>query len=440
MGYAQLVTDINALLITGLLAWGCYRINMITAFRRPGLEQLLAENAIMLLAHMLQTGALLEGEFPGQMALVAFFQLLYLAAYYSIHYSFYRYAANRISQKTQVPRWLDRHALAVVIGLVLMEGVGYVRGWFYVLTPEGRELGPYYLLGNTLAWYPILLIIAVFLYYRKALGNFEFFKLLSFLLIPGLHSLTRNSGLGRYMTMPASLTISCLILFTFYYLERSIQLRSQLQQSAEDRLRIAVSQIQPHFIYNELNTIYVLCEKDPELAQRCIGLFSDYLRSNLDGMQNVGLITLDQEMKHVRTYLELEKIRFRDRLNVVWQLDPVNCMLPPLTVQPIVENAVKHGVTKRRQGGTVAISVCRAGSGKDERTEIRIEDDGVGFDPEEIAHDGRIHIGINNVRERIGMLCGGTLQVESEKGKGTRAVISIPRHVPESVRLLEVDR
>lgn len=440
MGNVHLVMDINALLITGLLAWGCYRINMIAAVRRPGLEQLLAENAILLLAHILQTGALMEDAFPGKTILVAFFQFISVAAYYSIHYSYYRYAVNRIRQTRKVPGWLDLHVILVVSGLALMECVAYVNGWFYTLTADGRIIGPHYLLGSILAWYPVVLVALVLVFYRKALGHFELFKLLSFLLVPALHAMTRNFGLGHYMTMPASLTISCLFLFTFYYLERSMQLRSQLQRSAEDRLRIAISQIQPHFVYNELNTIYVLCERDPELAQKSIGLFSDYLRSNLDGMQNVGLITLDQELNHVKTYLELEKIRFRDRLQVVWQLEPVSCMLPPLTVQPIVENAVKHGVTKRRLGGTVTISVHRSGAGDDERTEICIEDDGVGFDWEEVSQDGGVHIGINNVRDRIEMMCGGTLQINSEKGKGTRAVISIPRRVPEGVRLLEADR
>ena len=431
MGYSHLVIDINSLIVVSLLMWGCYWINRAQAFKRPGLEQLLAEDAVLLLAHTLQTLILLNPPTPHSRQLVTLLQFINIIFYYAIHYSYYRYAAMVIGQKKSVPRWLHLHVITVVAGLTLMECVAYIKGWFYTVVPEGRVLGPYYMIGNLFAWYEIVLIIGVLICNSKSLGYYNLLKLLSFLLIPGAHALTRGRGLGLYMTMPAALTLSCLFLFILYYLERSMQLREQKMRSAEDRLRIAVSQIQPHFIYNELNTIYVLCEKDPELAQKCIGLFSDYLRSNLDGMQNVGMIPLEQELRHVKTYLELERIRFRDRLVVDWQIEDVSCMLPPLTIQPLVENAVKHGVTKKREGGRVVISVHRIAEEDEEWTEICIEDDGAGFDPEEIRNDGKIHIGINNVRERIDMLCGGTLQVESEKGKGTRAVIRLPRQIPK---------
>lgn len=198
-------------------------------------------------------------------------------------------------------------------------------------------------------------------------------------------------------------------------------LSAKLQES---RISIMLSQIQPHFLYNVLNSIYYLCEKDPAAAQSAINHFSDYLRNNLNNLKETELITFDAELEHVHTYLELEKVRFGDELTVVYDTPVRDFLIPVLTVQPLVENAVKHGTSRKRGGGTVTVATRDC----EDYYEITVTDTGKGFDPSAPpAADGHEHIGITNVRSRLKIRCDGKLTIQSTPGEGTVATIQIPK-------------
>ena len=191
----------------------------------------------------------------------------------------------------------------------------------------------------------------------------------------------------------------------------------------ESQISIMLSQIQPHFLYNTLNSIYQLCETNPMRARSMVNFFAEYLRNNLSSLEEPGLISFETELSHIKTYLEIEKIRFEDSLEIEYDIKCVDFSLPVLTVQPIVENAVKHGTSKKRGGGKVTIST-------DENKEshiIKVFDTGCGFDPSKPKDDGKRHVGIENVRQRLFNMCGGSLSIESEVGKGTLATIIIPK-------------
>ncbi|MGN1134624.1 MAG: sensor histidine kinase, partial [Oscillospiraceae bacterium] len=198
------------------------------------------------------------------------------------------------------------------------------------------------------------------------------------------------------------------------------QLKAEL---AENRIAIMLSQIQPHFLYNSLNTIYGLCEKDPSAAKKAVNDFSDYLRGNMDSLSRNCPVPFETELKHLRAYLSLEKMRFKNKLEIVWDIEANGLMLPALTVQPLVENAVKHGICKAENGGRVTISSREF----DDRYEIEVSDNGVGFDVNVTPNDGKSHLGIENVRNRLWKMCGATLELSSEVGKGTSAVIILPK-------------
>ena len=183
-----------------------------------------------------------------------------------------------------------------------------------------------------------------------------------------------------------------------------------------------LSQIKPHFLYNVLNSIYYLYRKEPETAQEAVSTFAEYLRNNMLSIEKTEPIHFSEEYQHIQTYLSLEKIRFGDEVNVVYDMKTVNFHLPPLTVQPLVENAVKHGLTKKRGGGTVSISTAETA----DSFVITIADDGRGFDPCHYMDDGLPHIGINNVRQRLERMVGGTLEITSSP-EGTTAVVTLPR-------------
>ena len=191
----------------------------------------------------------------------------------------------------------------------------------------------------------------------------------------------------------------------------------------ESQIAIMLSQIQPHFLYNTLNSIYQLCETNPMRARSMVNFFAEYLRNNLSTLEEPGLISFETELSHIKTYLEIEKIRFEDTLEIEYDIKCADFSLPVLTVQPIVENAVKHGTSKKRGGGKVTIST----DGNKEYYIIKVADTGCGFDPLKPKDDGKRHIGIENVRQRLFSMCGGTLTIESEVGVGTLATIRIPK-------------
>lgn len=192
----------------------------------------------------------------------------------------------------------------------------------------------------------------------------------------------------------------------------------------EQRFQILMSQIRPHFLYNTLGAIQELCDSDPQEAGKATAKFSRYLRGNMDTLGNTEPVPFGKELEHTKLYLELEKLRFESSLQIIYDIKCTDFLIPALTLQPIAENAVRHGIRGKRGGvGTVRISTLRT----DEGFKILVEDNGAGFDPEKIPEaDERSHIGITNVRERLERVCGGSLTIESEPGVGTRATILIP--------------
>ena len=199
-----------------------------------------------------------------------------------------------------------------------------------------------------------------------------------------------------------------------------IVLNNKLQES---RVLLMISQIQPHFLYNILNTIYHLCDKDVELAKKAVDDFSTYLRNNINSLSTTELISFNTELEHIKTYINLEKIRFGEELEVVYDIQTSDFYLPILSIQPLVENAIKHGVSKKRGGGTVTISSYE----DDSYYIISISDTGVGYDINQVIDDRKNHIGIQNVKDRLESRVDGILTIESEVGVGTKAIVHIPK-------------
>ena len=202
---------------------------------------------------------------------------------------------------------------------------------------------------------------------------------------------------------------------------REYRLKEQDRVLAEKKIALLLSQIQPHFLYNILGSIEWLCETDPKKAQEATEQLSRFLRGNMDSLQSVTTIPAARELENIRCYLSLEAIRFGEKLHTVYDIETEDFFVPALGLQPLVENAVRHGVTKREEGGTVSIRTCQT----QWAYLVFIEDDGVGFDP--TAPQEGSHLGIENVRSRLEAQCGGSLTVHSQPGVGTRVEGCIPR-------------
>ena len=215
-----------------------------------------------------------------------------------------------------------------------------------------------------------------------------------------------------------SIVVSIEILFLFINVRKNMLIAEEEKKNKETEIKLMMSQIQPHFIYNTLSSISTLIKIDPNKAQKGLDDFTDYLRNNLARLSVNDLISFEDELNHVKTYLTLEKMRFGDRLNVVFDIKVTDFLIPPLCVQPIVENAVKHGVLQKIEGGTVIIKSYET----DEAYVVEIIDDGVGFNLENVKNND-VHIGISNVKYRLSTMCNGSLEIESEIDKGTKSTI-----------------
>ena len=218
------------------------------------------------------------------------------------------------------------------------------------------------------------------------------------------------------------LTIAIAISCVFYYVWLHLQFVREHEEALEagQRIQIMMSQIQPHFLFNTLSTIQALCAKDPPTAIYAIERFGVYLRRNIEVLSQTDLIPLAKELEHTRAYAEIEELRFSN-IHVNYDIQEINIRVPALSIQPLVENAIRHGVRGRKEGRVTVITRC-VGS----ENQIVIRDNGKGFDANVIKQDGEAHIGIANVRSRLEQMCGGRLDIDSRLGEGTEITLHIP--------------
>ncbi len=215
-----------------------------------------------------------------------------------------------------------------------------------------------------------------------------------------------------------------------HYTEENIRIAGEKERAEKElyeaQVSVMVSQIQPHFMYNALSSIAMLCTVDPETAQEATVEFADYLRGNMDSLKQKAPVPFTAELEHLKKYLYIEKLRFGKKLNVEYDIQATEFVVPQLSIQPLVENAVKHGVGMKKKGGTVTIATRDAG----EAFEVIIKDDGVGFDTSAPRkEDGRSHVGIENTRKRLKDMCGADVITTSVIGEGTTVKVVLPKEV-----------
>lgn len=280
--------------------------------------------------------------------------------------------------------------------------------------------GSYYWIARLIDPMILLIEILVVVHYRKNLSRFGTIVMLNF----GLVSLLTTGLQSIWYPVPELLacTLAILLMFMLFYWEMAKNLVENERELMQSQVSLAISQIQPHFLYNTLSTIAELCRKDSAMAEEVTNRFALYLRGNLEHMGDSFPVEFSKELKHVQTYLWIEKIRFQEELQVVYDIQTEDFIIPALTVQPLVENAVMHGMMGSENVCTITIRTKCVERGY----QVIIEDDGCGFDPEQVKNDGRKHIGIESVRSRLKFMVGGTLTVKSAIGKGTTVIIEIP--------------
>ena len=203
--------------------------------------------------------------------------------------------------------------------------------------------------------------------------------------------------------------------------ESEIKIAYNEAKLAESRFTMMMSQIRSHFVFNILNAISGMCKYDPEKADKTIVHFARFLRSNIDIMQNEDLVHFHNALRHLEDYVALEQVRYGDKIRFETDIEEDDFVLPPLVMQPVVENSIKHGLVGKPTGGTITLRTRKDA----DNIYIIIEDDGIGYDDSrEISEKS---IGIQNIRFRLRHMINGELKIESIVNIGTKTTITIPR-------------
>ena len=373
-----------------------------------------------------------SGVMPSDIAIIVCF-----IAYYMTLFFFIVYVRKYIGQYRSVPRYYTIASLVVCIVFTILWILSVINGILFRIEDGIMVPGPLYALGQLGGYFIVILVVVMIKRYGEGISRQNMMVFISFSLCPIIGVVVRSIfKIQSVVVLLFSLTM--VLMHIIIDLENGERVRRQEAIIADDRIRIMISQVQPHFLFNALNSIYVLCEKDPKQAQEAVGDFSEYLRANLESLEISRLISLKDEMEHVDTYLKLEKMRFQEQLMIEKGEVLEEIRIPALSLQPIVENAVRHGIGHKKDGGTVSIGSYAT---EDEYV-VYVKDDGVGFEPDSLESEGqdvpeeavsddggrqRRHVGIKNVRERLRLMCDGSLNIISSPGNGCEAYITIPR-------------
>ena len=314
---------------------------------------------------------------------------------------------------------------------------------YFILLVQAQFTTSIYYISETNVYhrgpsYPMLLVPAVLLMAANLIALFrrrdnltkrQFNTFLIYLIVPLVSMFIQMCFYG----------ILCIVLGTTLSSMAMLMniMNEQIEKSVQQRNDIMVLQMRPHFIYNTMSSIYYLCKFDPKKAQHVIKDFITYLQRNFRAVAKREPIPFLEELEHTKAYLAVEKARYEKLLLVEYDTPHTEFRLPPLTLQPIVENAVKHGMSQGLPPLYVLIRTALTENG----SLVIVEDTGPGFEPDTSELTKALHlpvndnfyeerfkprIGITNVRERLKAFCGGTLDISPRAGGGTVVTIWIP--------------
>lgn len=301
---------------------------------------------------------------------------------------------------------------------IILDIVNIFTGIFFTGTGGKYERADTMIISQ-IYQFAALLTVLFFTLFNKKLSLTEKLAFMSYCILPSVAIILQNLYKG-YALAYVSIIIGTEILFSLLNIQKNTRIIAEQEKNKDAQVRIMMSQIQPHFIYNCLSSISTLISIDIDKAQKALDDFAEYLRHNLSSFTQNHLIPFEDELKHIETYLSLEKVRFNDRINIVYDIKVNEFNVPPLSIEPIVENAVKHGILKKIVGGEIIVKTYET----DNAYIVEVIDNGVGFNMSDIDFNSNKHFGINNIKYRLKSMCKGDLEITSEINKGTVAKLT----------------
>ncbi len=290
---------------------------------------------------------------------------------------------------------------------------------FYYAAPDNQYFrGPCYALLLVPLAVIMILNIQSLIKRRKKLSKRLFAALLVYLLTMVIATIIYMFASVEMLAL-FGIVLCALTMFVVIISDNVEHYMQQQREISKQRASLMVLQMRPHFIYNSMLGIYYLCDQNPEKAKQVTLDFTTYLRKNFTAIASEDTIPFPDELEHTRAYLAVEQAQLEDVLFVTFDTPHTMFRLPPLTLQPIVENAVKHGM--RSSSDPIHISVLTRQT--DTSSVIIVEDDGPGYDP---VDDHQPHIALDNIRQRLELMCNGKLSITARKGGGTSVKVTIP--------------
>ena len=279
--------------------------------------------------------------------------------------------------------------------------------------------------------YPLLLIpivlsmlinITLLLKKRTLLATRQFRILAVNMFIPLVCMLIQICSYGLLLIV-LGVSAAAFFMLISISIDQMEQFKAQQEEIMQQQASILALQMRPHFIYNTMTSIYYLVKQDTDKAQEVITNFTRYLRGNFSAFAKEDTIPFLEELEHIRSYLAVESVRFEDSLYVEYDTPFTSFSIPPLTLQPLVENSVKYGCDPESKPLHISIRTRKVKN----TVKITIKDDGPGFSThEKDSTDKRTHIALDNIRNRLKLICNGTLEIEAPESGGTVVIITIP--------------
>lgn len=302
----------------------------------------------------------------------------------------------------------------------ILLGIAQFTEIFYYVTPDNQYIrNSWYLILMTPIFTAMFLNTANVIYRRKKLSKKYYIAFMIHLLSLQIALFIQNMIFESLLIVTLGLSISTLSMFVIILYDQIEQYLNQQREIYNQRTSIMVLQMRPHFIYNAMMSIYYLCAKDSKKAQQVTLDFTTYLRKNFTAIASEDTVPFEDELEHTRAYLAIEQVQFEDNLLVEYDTPHKNFQLPPLTLQPIVENAVKHGMDPASAPLCIKIQTRQINSG----SEIIVEDNGTGF---EFGAKLEPNTTLANIRQRLKIMCGGKLAIQTSEGGGTAVTVTIP--------------
>lgn len=293
--------------------------------------------------------------------------------------------------------------------------------YFYLTEVNEYRRGELYLVSQIIGVFFVLYNIGVLMLRGQEMGSTHKMLLRIYMYLPLIVACFQFFIPETAMFVEVT-TLTLLLMVVIIQVRQTERYYINEKNLTDVQVKLMLAQMRPHFLYNALSSISQLCRKNPAQASEMTDRFAEFLRKNMNDMDRNQLIPIEKELAHIDNYISIEQMRFGDMIRVKYDIQEKDFSIPSLVLQPVVENAIRHGIRGREDGGLIQISTKKTAG----CYLLTVVDDGVGFDTKKANKDDRVHLGLDSVKRRMEIIPNASFMISSTPGIGTTAVFLIP--------------